>query len=124
MENIDLNLIPEDLELKVEKPKFYYEPMETFTEEVAVYDKNGNPTGTETQVKGRILKKVWTDEEEIKKVLRAKRKPLLDAFDKWEKAVLRGREQDDYYIMAWYNNLKDLQESAFESIPEKIKYYL
>lgn len=62
--------------------------------------------------------------EELKNMLRAKRKPLLDAFDKWEKAVLRGREQDDYVIMSWYTDLKALKESAFAIIPERIKYYL
>lgn len=57
--------------------------------------------------------------------LREKRKPLLnEGFDKWEKAVLRRREADDPIIMAWYQDLKDLKESAFENIPERIKYYL
>ena len=63
--------------------------------------------------------------EEAEK-LRAKRKPLLEAFDKWEKAVLRGREQDSVIIMQWYRNLLDLSEMAFEeeNIPERIKYFL
>lgn len=63
-------------------------------------------------------------EEELKEQLRTKRTPLLNAFDKWEKAVLRGREQDDYAIMAWYQSLLNLNETAFENIPERIKYYL
>lgn len=62
--------------------------------------------------------------EELKDHLRAKRGSLLTAFDKWEKAVLRGREQDDYMIMSWYRDLLDLKDSAFENVPEKIKYYL
>lgn len=49
--------------------------------------------------------------EQLKDMLRAKRTSLLNAFDKWEKAVLRGREQDDYVIMAWYIDLKDLQDT-------------
>lgn len=57
-------------------------------------------------------------------VKRSKRKPLLEAFDKWEKAVLRGREQDIAEIMQWYQNLLDLVSSTFESIPERIQYYL
>lgn len=65
MEDNKLNLISKELEL--EKPKFYYEPTEIFTEEVPIYDQDGNQTGTETRVTGRILKKVWTDEEEIKR---------------------------------------------------------
>lgn len=63
-------------------------------------------------------------EEELKDIKRSKRVHLLEAFDKWEKAVLRGREQDDYSIMSWYNDLKDLQDSAFENIPARIEYYL
>lgn len=62
--------------------------------------------------------------EELKDMLRAKRTSLLSAFDKWEKAVLRGREQDDYIIMDWYQSLLNLNETAFEDIPERIKYYL
>ncbi len=65
MENTELNLIPTMVD--IEKPKFHYEPTQTFTEEIPVYDKDGNQTGTETRVTGRILKKVWTDEEEIKR---------------------------------------------------------
>ncbi len=56
--------------------------------------------------------------------LRSRREPLLLAFDKWEKAVMREREQDDEMVMSWYRNLLDLQESAFADIPERIKYYL
>lgn len=63
-------------------------------------------------------------EEELKDILRKKRRNLLDAFDKWEKAVLRGREQDEYLIMSWYEDLKDLKETAFKNIPERINYYL
>ena len=64
MEYNELNLIPEK---EIVKPKYYYEPTETFTAEVPVYDKDGNQTGTETRVTGRIVKKVWTDEEEAEK---------------------------------------------------------
>lgn len=56
--------------------------------------------------------------------LRQRRKPLLDAFDKWEKAVLRGRETDNETIMQWFNDLLDLKENAFADIPERINYYL
>lgn len=65
MKNNELNLIPEDMEF--EQPKFHYEPTFEVTEQIPVYDKDGNLAGTETRVTGRILKKVWTDEEEIKK---------------------------------------------------------
>lgn len=62
--------------------------------------------------------------EELKNILRSKREKLLSAFDKWEKAVLRGREQDDYVIMSWYNSLLNLDENAFKNIPKRIEYYL
>lgn len=65
----------------------------------------------------------YTDEQ-LKTILRTRREKLLSAFDKWEKAVLRGREQDDYIIMAWYRDLLDLKESAFTNIPKRIEYYL
>lgn len=67
-------------------------------------------------------------ENELKEIklnaLRQQRKILLDAFDKWEKAVLRGREIDDSTIMVWFNDLLNLDENAFNNIPEVIKYYL
>lgn len=63
-------------------------------------------------------------EEELKNIKRSKRSAFLDAFDKWEKAVLRGREQDDYIIMSWYKDLLDLKDTSFDIIPERIKYYM
>ncbi len=57
-------------------------------------------------------------------VLREQRATLLSAFVKWEKAVLREREVDDYSIMTWYRDLLDLKETAFENVPARIKYYL
>lgn len=56
--------------------------------------------------------------------LRNKRINLLSAFDKWEKAVIRGREDEDEDIMDWYCDILDLREYAFDNIPERIKYYL
>jgi len=55
--------------------------------------------------------------------LREQRSGLLMAFDKWEKAVLRGREVDDESVMQWYRKLLDLDESAFEDIPARVKYF-
>ncbi len=84
----------------------------------------------------RLLFKHETENEEYKSAeqkylqeqnlnkLRYRRISLLDAFDKWEKAVLRGREADDYIIMAWYQDLLDLKEASFNEIPENIEYYL
>lgn len=67
--------------------------------------------------------RILSTEEKLNQ-LRAKRKNLLEAFDKWEKAVLRGREEDDASIMVWYYDLLALSDAAFENIPERIKYYL
>ena len=65
MENNELNLISEE---EIENPRFHYETTYEATEQIPVYDEDGNITGTEEHVKGRILKKVWTEEaaEELK----------------------------------------------------------
>ena len=73
--------------------------------------------------------------ENIKKeyeleALRNKRKPLLEAFDKYKSNVNYGVETEDKatreIILVWYNNLLNLVETAFNDnyIPEQIKYYL
>lgn len=69
----------------------------------------------------------YTDEElEEQKLnrLRQQREPLLAAFDKWEKAVLRGREKDDETVMMWYRDLLDLEEIAFKRVPPRIQYFI
>lgn len=66
----------------------------------------------------------YDNTEEVLERLRFKRKPLLIAFDKWEKAVIRGREEDSAEIMQWYQDLLDLVESAFENVPDRINYYM
>ena len=75
-----------------------------------------------------VSKNTPEDVKELERMnkLRAKRRVLLAAFDKWEKAVLRGREVDDKNVMSWYTMLLNLVEYAFETsnIPERIKYYL
>lgn len=63
-------------------------------------------------------------EERKNNRLREKRLPLLAAFDKWEKAVLRGREEDDEKVMAWYRAILDLDENALEEMPKRVAYYL
>lgn len=53
-------------------------------------------------------------------------------FDIWEKNVLRGREEDNSVIMAWYilmldftNKItKDTTPDDYPKIPDKIKKYL
>ncbi len=63
-------------------------------------------------------------EARAKNALRERREVLLTAFDKWEKAVLRGREEDSEQIMAWFSQLLALDEQAFSAVPERIQYYL
>lgn len=63
-------------------------------------------------------------EEQQKNILRSKRQPLLNAFDKWEKAVLRGRESESIEVMTWYFLILDLNETALNNVPERVKYYL
>lgn len=62
----------------------------------------------------------------LKENMREKRNRYLPAFDLWEKAVVRGREEDSSEIMQWYRDMLDLKPDAFkdENIPDKIKYYL
>lgn len=66
----------------------------------------------------------YDNSEEILANLRFEREALLVAFDKWEKAVIRGREEDSEEIMQWYQDLLDLVEEAFSNIPERIIYYM
>lgn len=68
--------------------------------------------------------KISGEETNRLNILRNERIPLLEAFDKWEKAVLRGRETDSVIIMDWYKNLLDLKDEAFDNIPERVRYYL
>ena len=63
-------------------------------------------------------------EELRKNKLRKKRKPLLDAFDIWEKAVLRGREIDSNDIMKWYQSILDLDEFSLNNPPQEIRRYM
>ena len=63
-------------------------------------------------------------EERRKDKLRQKRKPLLDAFDIWEKAVLRGREIDSTDIMKWYQSILDLDENSLNAPPQEIRRYM
>lgn len=64
-------------------------------------------------------------ENNKKNILRDIRKGYLNAFDIWEKAVLRGREKDSDSINLWYEKLLELDESAFkkDNIPDRILYY-
>ena len=60
--------------------------------------------------------------------LRVKRQIILEAFDKYKINVYYGitQESDEAKskILEWYQNILDLNESAFTNIPEVIQYYL
>jgi hypothetical protein len=126
------NIIPEVQEVKEE---YHYEVIETFENGgqtvkriIDVPGVAGKPQKIEEE---DILIYIPYSEEELRtqkisrlRLIRNGR--LLPAFDKWEKAVIRGRESDDNNIMGWYHDILDLKANAFldENIPNKIKYYL
>lgn len=77
----------------------------------------------------------YDNTEDLKKQkleeLRAKREPLLNAFDKYKSNVVYGVEIENdtqrSIILNWYQQIKDLNENYIvkeENIPNKIKYYL
>lgn len=85
------------------------------------YVKNGVFYSNKQQAIKEIDEKM---KEEKLDFLRLKRKPLLEAFDKWEKAVLRGREEDSVSVMNWYKAILDLNEIDMDFYPDVIAYYL
>lgn len=60
--------------------------------------------------------------------LRKKREPLLIAFDKYkgnvQYGVLSETAAEHAEIIAWYKDLLDLKQSAFENIPSQINHYI
>ena len=103
------NIITLDVELSNIYPNYSY------------IDDNGNFVSNKEAYEAE---KIILEQEAYANGLRAKRKSLLEAFDLWEKAVLRGRATEDNIIMQWYYDLLDLKEEALDNVPEKIKYYL
>lgn len=67
-------------------------------------------------------------ERERKQELRRLREPLLVAFDKYKSNVNYGieveTETDKINVITWYRLLLELNEYAFEIVPERVKYYL
>lgn len=106
--------------------------------ELGINDPTEIVVGKTKLINGQIVQPLppkLTDEElKEKKVnaFRAYRNHMLKGFDVWEKNVLRGREQDDNEIMAWYYLMLDFpnqitKDTTFEDypkIPDKIKKYL
>ena len=67
-------------------------------------------------------------EERKKNTLRAKREPLLTAFDIYKSNVLIGAvsptDEEKQEVIAWYHEILDLSEQAIDNPPEIIKKYL
>lgn len=65
---------------------------------------------------------------EYKNLLRAKRKPLLEAFDIHKTNVNYGicpeNEEQRALILEWYYKLLELDEEAINNVPEHIKRFL
>lgn len=63
---------------------------------------------------------------------RTLREQQLKSFDIWERALLRGREQDSQEVMDWYQEMLDFPEQVTENttsddypvMPEVLKKYL
>lgn len=66
--------------------------------------------------------------EERKNVFRQRRKKLFSAFDILKGNVNFGVEtltdKERAEIITWYNAVKDLEEWAFERVPEKVQAHL
>lgn len=112
-----------------------YVPAKTHYEIIKTYDNGGQDLLEVIDVEEQRAEDAYDEYEdiqiyvpytsdELKNIYRMKRIPLLDAFDKWEKAVLRGREIDDPLIMDWYYKLLDIKQIAFDNIPNRIIYYM
>lgn len=56
-----------------------------------------------------------TDLEIAKERFRQRRKNLYRAFDIWEKAVLRGREEDSQEVINWYYSMLDFTDKITEA---------
>lgn len=85
---------------------------------------NNNGTFTLVTPEDEIKK---IEDENYKETLRSRRVYLLNAFDKWEKAVMRGREEDDVLVMQWYAKILDLDSESIENeeiYPDRVKYYM
>ena len=65
------------------------------------------------------------NDEVFENELRAYRNEiLLPAFDKWEKAILMGREVSKPEVYEWYEAILDLKVEAINSIPKEILYFI
>ena len=79
-------------------------------------------------IKKEQLRLLSNHPEEQRNVLRQLRKPLLEAMDIYDKNVSKGRITESIdqkrIVDSWYKSILDLEESAFDNVPEVIKQYL
>lgn len=77
---------------------------------------------------GQLVYDKEKENEHIKSILRSEREEILRAFDIYKTNVLYGIEQETeeekVEIINWYNELLDLNSSAFDNISAKITRYL
>ena len=74
------------------------------------------------------IEEIKQKEDDRLNELRARRAPLLTAFDRYKINVQYGIETEDEIdheiILTWYRQLLDLVVDAFENIPSRVEYYI
>lgn len=110
-------------------------PIEDDLPKLEVEDARVIILGKTKLIDGVIVQPTISNEEVIetnKRKFRNYRKTVFNAFDIWEKNVLRGREQDNQEVVNWYNQMlvftnnitKDTKPADYPTIPEIIKKYI
>ena len=96
-------------------------------------DKTSNFYNAEIKVVDSVVDISYTLDTEAQEnsklgELRAKREPLLKAFDVYKTNVFYGIEnetnEEHSEIVAWYNAILDLDEEAIDNVPTRIAKYL
>ena len=76
----------------------------------------------------RLIDDMIRGTEYERKQLRAKRKSLLEAFDKYKTNVQYGiveeTQEQHETVLAWYHGMLELDREAFDNVPDCITYYV
>lgn len=110
-------------------------PIEDNLPKLEVEDPRVIELGKTKLIDGVIVQPTISVEEVIetnKRKFRNYRKTVFNAFDVWEKNVLRGREQDNQAVISWYNQMLGFTNNInattkivdYPTIPEVIKKYV
>lgn len=110
-------------------------PIEDNLPKLEIEDPRVIELGKTKLINGVIVQPTISAEEVIetnKRKFRNYRKTVFNAFDVWEKNVLRGREEDNQEIVNWYNEMLDFTNNITEATkiadyptpPEVIKKYV